>query len=83
MNHILCGGPNVSKRKLMCKFDIMKSNFLLMFNFYHCLYILPKCYLYHCSHMVSLFCYSKHLVLLYSIGEICTLSYQNALHKSI
>ena len=32
----------VSKRKLVCKFDIVRRTFLLMFIFYHCLYTLPK-----------------------------------------
>ena len=43
-----CGGPILgydSKRQLVCKFDMVERNFLLMFCFYHCLYILPKFYL--------------------------------------
>ena len=36
------------------RFDIVESNFLLMFTFYFWLYTLPNCYLYYSFHMVSL-----------------------------
>ena len=44
----------VSLRKLVCKFGIMDRDFLYIFSFYYCLWTLPKFYLYHSSHMVSL-----------------------------
>ena len=33
---------NVSKRKLVCRFDIAERNFLLVFSFYYCRYALPR-----------------------------------------
>ena len=42
---LLCGGPIIGKWQLLCKFDIVKGNFLLMFCFCYCLYTLTKFYL--------------------------------------
>ena len=51
----------VSNESCFCTFHITcvcvcvggGGDFLLLFSFYHCLYTVPKCYLYCSSHMVS------------------------------
>ena len=74
----------VSKRQLVCKFDIVARKFLLMFCFYYCLYTLSKFYLlfFLSYHFTSKWLvYTKYFGLPYSIDVVSNAS--NDIHAMV